>query len=202
MTRAGSYRPILLVGLVLVRGMSKLVVPVLCRRLVGGEFLVPVFCVGRDGTESRRAGGRLIVIFEIVVPVLGRSTFGRTGAKCGLVSLDRTRGGPRLINEVIVPVFGHVVRFENTFGRRQSRIGTVEVEILVPVLRVAGCGNISEEKRWAKLGRGVTNREVFGPLLPSVRVSNTPEIPRGRPSVEIAFACLLAVVEGDEMRMG
>jgi hypothetical protein len=151
-TRAGGYRPILLVGLVLVRGVPKVVVPVLYRRFVGGEFFVPVFCVGRDGTESGRARDRLIVIFEIVVPVLGRSTLGRAGMEDRLLFLDGTRGGPRLINEVIVPVFGHVVWFENTLGRRHSRIGTVEVEILVPILGVAGCGNVGEENVWVKLG--------------------------------------------------
>jgi len=117
MTRTGGYRPILLVGLFFVRGMRKLIIPILYRRFTGNEFLVPVLRVGRDGAEPGRARGRLIVILEIVVPILGRSTFGRTGMKGGLSFLDWARGGSRLINEVIVPVFGHVVWFENTLGR-------------------------------------------------------------------------------------
>ena len=134
-----GYRPILLVGLVLIRGVPKLIVPVLCRRFVGGKLFVPVFCVGRGGADSGRASGRLIVIFEIVVPVLGRGAFGMAGMKDMLLFLDRARGNPCLINKVIVPVFGHVVWFEDTLGRRDSRVGTVEVEIFVPVLGVAGC---------------------------------------------------------------
>jgi len=153
-TRMGGYCPILLVGLVFIRGVPKLVIPVLCRRIVGGEFLIPVFCVGRDGAESRGAGGRLIVIFEVVVPVLCRSTFGRAGMKGRPLFLDRTRGGPRLINEVIVPIFGHVAWFENTLGSRHARTGTVEVEIFVPILRVANCERVGEENVWVKLERG------------------------------------------------
>ena len=153
-TRIGGYCSILLVGLVLIRGVSKLVIPVLCRRFVSGEFLVPVFCVGRGSTDSRGASSGLIVILEIVVPILGRGTFGGAGVKGWLSFLDRTRGGPRLINEVIVPVFGHVGWFENTLWRRHSRIGTVEVEILVPILCVAGCERVGEENVWVKLERG------------------------------------------------
>lgn len=153
-TGAGGHCPILLVGLVLVRGVPKLVVPVLHRRFIGGEFLVPVLYVGRGGAKSGRARSRLIVIFEIVVPVLSRSIFGRTGAKDGLLFLDRARGSPCLINEVIVPIFGHVVWFENTLGRRHPRTGTVKVEILVPILGVAGYTNDGEGSVKVKLGRG------------------------------------------------
>jgi len=97
----------------------------------------------------------MIIIFEIVVPVLGRSAFGKARVNAGALFLDRMRGGPRLINEVIVPVLGRVGLFENAFGRRHSRIGTVEVEILVPIIGVAGCGNTGEKTvRGVGLGNG------------------------------------------------
>jgi len=113
----GGYRPILLVCLVLIRGVPKLVVPVLHVRVVGGEVFVPVFCMGRGCTESGRARGGMIIIFEIVVPVLGRSAFGKARVNAGALFLDRMRGGPRLINEVIVPILGRVALFEHAFGR-------------------------------------------------------------------------------------
>lgn len=98
--------------------------------------------MGRGGTESGRVRGRRIIIFEIVVPVFGRSTLGRAGVKDGPLFLDRTRRSSRLINEVIIPVFGYVVLFENALGRRHSRIGTVEIESLVPILWVVGYRNL------------------------------------------------------------
>jgi len=149
----GGYRPILLVGLFFVRGVPKLVIPVLYWRIVGGEFFVPIFCAGGGGTEPGRARGGLIVIFEIVVPVLGGGTLGRATVKTSALLLG-TRGGSRLIYEIIVPILGHVALFENAFGRRHSRIGTVEVEILVPVFGVAGYGNVDEENVRIRLGRG------------------------------------------------
>lgn len=152
-TRPGGHSPVLLVGLFLVRRVPKFIVPAFYWRFVGSKLFVPVLCLGRGGTDSDRARGRLIVIFEIVVPILGRIPFGRAGMKNRLLFLDRTGGSPCLINEVIVPIFGHVAWFENTLGRRYSRIGTVEVEILVPVLWVVGCGNFSEGNVWVKLGR-------------------------------------------------
>jgi len=130
----------------------------------------------------------VIIIFEIVVPILGRSSFGRGGMKAGALLLDRTRGGPGLINEVIVPILGRVALLENAFGRRDPRIGAVEVEILVPILGVAGCRTIGEEN--VRVRRGfVTDQQVFGPLLPSMQVRNTLETPGGRPSVEIVYVC-------------
>ena len=142
MTHTGSDRSILLVGLVFVGRVSKFIIPVLYRRIAGGEFFIPVFCMGRGGTESGRVRGRRIIIFEIVVPVFGRSTLGRAGVKDGPLFLDRTRRSSRLINEVIIPVFGYVVLFENALGRRHSRIGTVEIESLVPILWVVGYRNL------------------------------------------------------------
>jgi hypothetical protein len=125
--------------------VAKFIVPVLYRRFISSKLFIPVFCLGRGGTESGRARGRLITIFKIVVPILGRISFGRTGMEGRLLFLDRTGGGPCLINEVIVPVFGHVAWFENTLGSRHSRIGTVmEIKSLVPVLGVASCRNFSE----------------------------------------------------------
>ena len=154
MTRTGGYCPVLLVSLILVRGVPKLVVPVLCRRFIGGELFVPVFCLGGGGAESGRARSGVIVIFEIVVPVLGRSTLRRAGAQGRLLFLDRTRGSPRLINEVIVPVLGRIAWFENTLGRRHSRIGTLKIKIVVPILGVAGCRNVGEESVRVKYGEG------------------------------------------------
>jgi len=184
----GGYRPILLVGLVLVRRVPKLVVPVLRVRVVDSEFFVPVFYAGWGGTGSGRVKGRLIIIFEIVVPVLGRSALGRGNMNTGALFLDRTRGSPRLINEVIVPVLGHIALFENAFGRRHSRIGTVEVEILVPILGVAGCGSISEEnvREGFELGNEPASVWTAAAICAG---EHTLETPCGRPSVEVVYAC-------------
>ena len=195
MSHVGGHRPILLIGLFLVRGVLKFVVPVLYWRIVGGEFFVPVFCVGRGGTESGRTRGWLIIVFKIVVPVLGGSTFGR-GTKAGALLLGRLGGGPRLINEVIVPILGRVAFLENAFGRRYPRICTVEVEILVPILGVAGCRNVGKENVRVRLGP-VTDQQVFGPLLPSVQMSNTLETPCGCPSVEGVYVYFAGRRGGD-----
>ena len=192
----GGYCSILFVSLVLVRRVPKLVIPILHVRVVGGEFFVPVFCVGWGGTESGRARGRLIIIFEIVVPVLGRSAFGRGSVNTGTLLLDRTRGGPRLINEVIVPILGHAGLFENAFGRRHSRIGTVEVEGLVPILGVVGCINIGEEKVSEGLGLGNGPASVWTAAAICAG-EHTLETPCGRPSVEVVYACLVGRRGGD-----
>lgn len=93
-----------------------------------------------------------------------------------------------MISEVLVPVFGHVVGFENTLGRWHPWIDRVEVKILVPVLSVAGCEKFSEAGMWVK-GARVTNQKVFEQLPPSMQVNNTLEIPCGRSSVGIFYAC-------------
>lgn len=80
-TGAGGDRPVLLVGLFFIRGVPKFIVPVFSRRFVGSGLIVPVLCLGMDSTESDRAGDRLIVIFKIVVPILGRIPFGKVGMK-------------------------------------------------------------------------------------------------------------------------
>lgn len=152
-TRTGGHRPVLLVGLFLVRGVSKLIVPIFYRLFVGSKLLIPVLCLGMGGTESDGARNGLIVIFEIVVPILGRIPFERTGMKGSLLFLECAGGSARLINEVIVPVFGHVAWFENTFRKRYPRIRTVEIKILVPILCVAGCEMFSEGNMWVKRRR-------------------------------------------------